>query len=266
MADSRGFTIIELMIALSILSVILVMSTLILIQITSLYTKGVNSANLQNTSRNIVADVSSSLQFSGFRPDPGTLNGPGLSPNLQNSTTYYATSSNPVNYPNPHLYNGDTVYAFCFGIVRYSYILDSELGTDQVTTPATVTNHVLWRDNIKQGSRCTPLDISQSEVLTDKSSAGQVPNVRSLGYEMVGNHMRLTRLMIYPDATVNNVYSIDVWMAYGDSDLVLNSSLQPQLFNPANGLNGHSVCSGAAGTEYCGVSELSTVITGRVYN
>lgn len=68
----RGFTIVELMIALSILSTLLVMSTVILVQLGRLYTKGVNQANTQNTARNILTDISSQLQLSGSTPNPTT--------------------------------------------------------------------------------------------------------------------------------------------------------------------------------------------------
>ncbi|HSX37132.1 MAG TPA: type II secretion system protein, partial [Patescibacteria group bacterium] len=67
-----GFTIVELMVALSVLSILLVMSTVILIQIGKLYTKGVNQAATQNAARDIINDLSSQLQVSGNAPDGKT--------------------------------------------------------------------------------------------------------------------------------------------------------------------------------------------------
>lgn len=212
-SENSGFTIIELMIALSILATILVMSTVILIQIGALYSKGVNSANLQNTTRNIVTDVSSSLQFTA------------------NGITTPAT--NPTNI------NGMNVYAYCIGTTRYSYVLDRELGTDQGTTPATTTQYVLWRDTLQNPSdTCAPLALNTATP-TDGVSAG--------GYEMMGNHMRVTNFSI--TETANDVYSVSVSTAFGDSDL-LNAA--------------QTNCTGGAGEQFCATSQITTVVTQRV--
>ena len=245
--SSDGFTIVELMIALSVLSVILVMATVILIQIGSLYSKGVNAANLQNTSRNIVADVSAALQFSGNTPVSCTVNGTG--------TSCDATPPAGASYTDPQLYTTGgvsvSVHAFCVGTIRYSYVLDSEQGTDNaanaITRKAagTVTPHVLWRDTILPNTPCQPLNLSKTTVPNPNGSP-------SGGYDMVSDHMRLTRLNINPPAG-DNTYSIDVWMAYGDSDLVNTDS------------RGNSTCSGGSGTQFCSVSQISSAVRGRAY-
>src|SRR5579884_1902974 len=100
-----GFTIVELMIALSILSTILIVSTAVLMQIGSIYTKGVNEANVQNATRTIVADLTATLQFSGFAPDNC----------VTTPTTCYSQSPAPSD-----LIHGP--FAFCVGNTRYSYL------------------------------------------------------------------------------------------------------------------------------------------------
>lgn len=67
-SQEQGFTIIELMIALSIISVILVISTVVLINLGLLYTKGNNQANTQNTARNIVNELASQLELGSADP------------------------------------------------------------------------------------------------------------------------------------------------------------------------------------------------------
>lgn len=237
--DNNGFTIVELMIALSVLSTILVISTVILIQIGALYSKGVNAANLQNTTRSIMSDVTAALQFSGNTPSSCT----------PTATTCAAATSGSIN-------------AFCIGTTRYSYVLDAEMGTDTAANPIThaaagaSTPHVLWRDSIQQNAPCVPLNIAAPTVAADASSSDSVGG-NSGGYDMVPDHMRLTRFKITPPATAGDTYVIDIWAAYGDSDLVVTSTSGPFI--------GQSTCNSGAGTQFCSVSQLSSAVMGRIY-
>jgi prepilin-type N-terminal cleavage/methylation domain-containing protein len=84
-----GFTIIELLIATAVFSVILLVCAFALLQIGRTYYKGVTSTKVQETARSIMDDISRGIQFSG---DP-------IAP----------TSSNPPQ-----------TYMFCVGSQRYS--------------------------------------------------------------------------------------------------------------------------------------------------
>ena len=235
----RGFTIVELMIALSVLSVILVMATVILINIGALYSKGVNGANLQNAARNIVADVSANLQFSGTQPAACTLN--------LNATT----CSDKLIPPTPLLLSTGVpvpIYTYCIGTTRYTYILNQELGTDQSTSPPVTIYHVLWRDTIGNGASCAAIIGLPSSFSTSAQAPTPVTND---GYVMVPAHMRLTRFKI--TQTTPGVYTVDVWMAYGDSDLVNTAA------------DGSNTCKGSTGTQFCATSQITTAIMGRIY-
>ena len=232
--DSDGFTIIELMIALSVLATILLMTTVILIQINSLYSKGINSAKLQNSARTITADVQSAIQFGN-----------------------YTNPSNPVSTVGPNTW-GD--YATCIGTVRYTYKLDYELGIDggRPSTPNTL--HVLWRDNLKNSSyTCKPLDISVAKVISDNISTDGGGSTPSTGYEMVPDHVRLGKFSITQASP--NVYSVDISMAYGDDDLLIKSG--SSLPAPLTGTEYSYNCRGNTGTQFCAASEINTVVTGR---
>lgn len=63
--DVSGFTIVELMIATAVFSVVLIIIVFGIISITKTYTKGITVTNTQNIARNIVNDVSQSIQFDG---------------------------------------------------------------------------------------------------------------------------------------------------------------------------------------------------------
>lgn len=65
---SGGFTIIELMLALTVLSVVLVSAAAGLIQVGRMYYKSVITVRTQDTSRNIINEVSQNVQFSNGLP------------------------------------------------------------------------------------------------------------------------------------------------------------------------------------------------------
>ena len=96
-----GFTIVELMIALSVLSVLLLMSTLTLIGIGKLYSKGINQAATQNAARNITNDLASQLQLAGGTP---VINPTGQHVVCIGNQRYtYQLNTELTNSPNSHI-------------------------------------------------------------------------------------------------------------------------------------------------------------------
>jgi prepilin-type N-terminal cleavage/methylation domain-containing protein len=228
--SSAGFTIIELLISLTVLSLILVMATVIIIQIGNFYFKGVNTANLQNSSRNISADLTSALQFGGQQPWP-------CDSATDQLTCFAIPDTGPI--------GGMQVYAFCIGTTRYSYVLNRELGTDSSTN--VTTNHVLWRDIMNNNSACPKLDLTAPKPSDANSQLGS-------GYEMMPPNMRLTRFRVVENPANSGIYNVDVWMAYGDDDLVNSDA------------TGRSTCNGGYGTQFCAISHLSTSVIRRLEN
>jgi prepilin-type N-terminal cleavage/methylation domain-containing protein len=219
--STAGFTIVELMIALSVLSVLLVAASVVMIQVGSLYTKGVNAANLQTVNRNIVSDLSTTIQFSGASPASCVV--------AEGSPGPCTEYSDGGNYK---------VTVFCIDNIRYSYVLDREMGNDPYPAPGLQTNHVLWRDTLANGEACSPLDLSV---------AGKPTGSSADGYDMVPAHMRLINFSVTEGT--DGLYTIDVAMAYGDSDLV----------NASN-----NTCNTGPGTQYCSNSDITTTVGRRV--
>ena len=227
----NGFTIVELMIALSVLSTILLISSLMLIGIGKMYTKGVNAANLQNASRTISNDVASALQFGGNAPVTNQFHFPP-----------------GVVAPNADDHHGNLVYATCVNNVRYSYVIARELGTDSGSqTPSNLlTPHVLWRDTVKNPTFCNPLNIlSSSAVPTDA-------NTQDTGYEMAAAHTRLTAFTVQENPAGSSIYLVTTNMAFGDSDLLNLADLS------------NVSCNGGAGSEFCSLSTLQVSVKKRI--
>jgi prepilin-type N-terminal cleavage/methylation domain-containing protein len=216
--NQRGFTLVELMIALSVLSIILLMASLIMIQIGKWYSKGVNASNLQNVSRNITADVTSALQFSGVALNSGSG----------------TQSMNGVSMP---------VRSYCLGKVRYTFIENRKLGSDRQTN--VTTNHVFWRDEMRDTSSCPPRIITASGIPTNDAQTDPLKR----GYEMVANNMRVTSFNI--QSIGNGVYQLDLNMAFGDDDVVNTSA-------------GRATCRSGPGSEFCSASNLRTIINRRL--
>jgi prepilin-type N-terminal cleavage/methylation domain-containing protein len=120
--SENGFTIIELMIATAVLSTILVLVTTVMVNIGTLYYKGINQSRIQDDVRSITDDIVHNIQLDDQPPKASSEDGP----------------------------HGEQ--AFCVGNVRYTYILGVQIGH-----PA---SHVLWRDQNPTPGSCTPVDLT----------------------------------------------------------------------------------------------------------
>lgn len=198
-SDRRGFTLVELMIALSVMSVILVISTIVLVQIDGIYDKGVTVSNLQDATRNIVSDVSSAIQFSGYAQSVEECipsNSPLATESfMQNQGDIYNNCADTT-----LTVNGLSENAYCIGTVRYSFIVNNELDTNS-------NEYAVWRDNLSsQSSSCMP--ISPNDLTGDD------------GQELMLNHGWLTNFAISDPSGSGKSYVVDVGSAFGESNLL----------------------------------------------
>lgn len=244
--SASGFTIIELMIALSVLAILLLISTLTLMNLGKMYVKGNNQALIQNTARNIIADISSQLQLGGATPNLGGMFKP--------DTNNYKTQG-----------------VFCIGTTRYDYLVGQDVdGSDGTSTP-----HALWRDTMTSGGSCPALPMNATS--PPPSDGLTTPNS---GVELIPNHVRLTELEV---AQVGSgLYSISIGLAYGDDDLlcVHNASLGTgsdcDSSQIANNRQAHAsnleqqnqfnqvTCLGNIGQQFCATSYLSVTVARRL--
>lgn len=126
-----GFTIVELMIATLIFSLVVILITVGVLSFTRAYYKGVHQSTTQNTARLIIEDIAQAIQFSGGEIQP----------------TLTVTSNS---------------HGFCIGNQRYSFVLGKQL-TDDAAPTATQTYHALVMD---KGASCAGASAQNVESAT----------------------------------------------------------------------------------------------------
>lgn len=224
-SNQRGFTIIELLIAMSVFTIVLLVLTGAIVQIGRLYYKGLTMSRTQEATRNVIEDVTRSIHYT-----PGVVknvSGPG------------------------------TNRGVCVGLRRYSFV---------------------------QGQQ-TKLDLNRRSLVSDENPGGCPSNVAlnigatTAGNSMLSDGMRLSNLSVQDNSTDPTLpagaYRVTVRVVYGDDDLLCLESGVPA--SGATCTNNTQMASteiaGASnlrckdirnGSEFCAVSELSTIVERRL--
>lgn len=118
--NQKGFTIIELLIATTVVSVILLMVSIMMVNMGNLYYKGISQAHAQDTVRDVTDEIAQHLKLSGAVPHTN------LSLDGQTAIT-------------------------CIGDTSYMYTVGRQIGSGP-----TQSRHVLWRDTVAPGVCPTP--------------------------------------------------------------------------------------------------------------
>lgn len=188
--DEKAFTIVELLIATSVFSVVLLVALAGFLQIGHLFYKGVSTTQTATVANQIFSDISGNFHNSGNISSLQSANG----------YTYY-----------------------CLGGNRYTLNIGFEVHSSDAPdhlSPSQGGNFGLLKDSLPGSSGCaTPCD--------DISGIPCPPGAVKFNNpsELLGNQMRLSALNIQPDTSISpNYYSISIVVAYGDTDLLDNPS------------------------------------------
>lgn len=228
----NGFTIVELLFAMTVFSFVLLLALGGIVQVGKMYYKGVTTANVQEATRRVAEEVSQAIQFTA---EPISLPSASLGPNVTAGTT------------------PDSLF-FCIGSKRYSVAIDREL-SDSPSAIATdkEKRHVFWVDQLGQCAGATGIQVAQLGN-SDPSVAG-APNNGSNGREILSPGMRVTKLQLQPLDTSNTLWELDITIAYGDEELFE--------IDPSD--SSRKICKGAIiGTQFCAFSEYTTTVKKRV--
>ena len=232
----HGFTIVELMIATVIFSIVLLVIAGCILQIGRLYYKGVTASRTQEVARSVITDIAQSVQFNSGAP-VASLTAAGVNNIALNSPAGPTTDT--------------TNRAVCLTTIHYSYRF-GQLRTD-------TSGHALARQIVPGGCNST----------LAQNMASQTVN----GTEMLGENMRLSNLVVQPLAGNPNAYRVLVRVVYGENDVLCSqtlaaatctsntTNLTTSQLAQARDLQCKNI---RTGTQFCAVSELSTIVERRL--
>lgn len=229
-----GFTIIELLIAMSIFTVVLLVLTGAIVQIGRLYYKGMTASRTQEAARNVVDDITRSIQYT-----PGKVLTSAGYPSL--------------NTPAPNK-------AICIGQRRYSYVQGQQT-------------------KVAINQRSLVVDDAPSSCTLPPSALNVASNGVTIGNSMLSDGMRLAKLVV-EDKTIDptladGAYRVTVRIVYGDDDLLCVESgvlASGATCNNATQMSNTEIAGATnlrckdirSGSEFCAMSELSTIVERRL--
>jgi type II secretory pathway pseudopilin PulG len=218
------------MVATMVFSIILVIALTGIVQVSRAYYKGVTRSRTQDTARNLMNEISQSIQLSGS--DISISNPLSAGPNI------------PVNNRS----NG--IGIFCAGNKQYTYALDRKVASTTNEAEKNINNAVVSED-IPCVSSLTPFNLDNATTGTQKA--------------VLGENMRLTKFNVsrVNPATLSAVvgtaelWRVEISLAYGDQDLLE--------YTDDSGAS-RVVCKAQVGAEFCSIVELSTIVSRRIGN
>jgi prepilin-type N-terminal cleavage/methylation domain-containing protein len=232
--DQKGFTILELLIATTVFSVVLLGALAGFLQIGRIFYKGVSVTNTQDVANQVVQEIAGQLQgaASFTKALPSGFAGPNVLPTTTEQSTSYAY--------------------YCVGNNRYTYFINGadvssshmvKVSSTPVHTPG--GNFGTLKDVLPGGSGCAA-PCNDDVVITPICPAGSVRLKDPV--ELLGDNMRLSAF--YIDQAGVDFYTIKVIVAHGDDDLLVN-------VNDPNTI----ACRGSSGNDqYCAVARVETAV------
>lgn len=220
-----GFTIIELMIATAVFSVILLIATTAVLFVTNLFVGGNNQATTQDVTRNTLSTISQDIQFN---PASTVVIGP---------------------------YNGRYGY-YCIGNDVYAYQTNREVSGSNYHALLLVTGGTCPQSLTSGWSNY------QNALNSSSTSDIFVSGVQA--HELLASNLRLGEFVITP-VTGTSSYQISITVAYGNNTEVTAHNNVPNPNAPGAGLYYSYTCPPEAlGGQFCAVASLTTAVTSRI--
>jgi len=242
--QQRGFTIVELLVAMAVFQVILMITLAGYMQISRFYQKSINTARLHQISNDIVNEVSRSIQNSGGMVAGDLSNNLNISGGAQNKTDAQAVVI-PVN---DIVLSGNSFHVVCIDTARYLYRADViEPGNETALLTANPGLHAFIADTLPTAAAC---------------SSAAFPNSGS--YRVIlGKNMSVHSFGVSGAATsalynvwINTAFTSDM----NDLDLSAFSLSSGGVPTPGSYIS----CRGGSGSQYCAVSNVSTTVARRI--
>lgn len=243
----RGFTIVELMIAMAVFQVVLMITLVSYMQISKFYTKSINAARLQQTAGNVVDEISRSIQNTGGLVASSDLfsavnaadpSGPQDRTNTRNITVDTKTI------------DGNAFSVLCVDSTRYFYRLSVVEPGDKMPngSDARLGDHAFISETMVSPSACgTPV--------------GAPANYRVI----LGQNMSLVRFGVASTGTSASTFNIWIMAAYtSDIDDIDTTYISPAATNVRPTTDSYVACKGGSTRQFCAVTNISTTVVRRI--
>lgn len=226
--NQRGFTIIELLIATTVFSVILLVASAAVIQVGRIYYKGVTMAKTQEITRSLGEEVTRSLQF-------------------EKRTNFKCIEVNEAGVTTCKKDTG----AYCVGLTRYTF------ATDKVFRTNLSNGHAVWVDRIQSAQDpCDAVDLSAASPSNSRTDTNYP------GRELMSENMRLLDFSIVPLGDGTGSFGVNIKIAYGDNDQLTtydNAGVRNTAVPLKDGL-----CKLESGSNFCATAQLDTTVKSRI--
>jgi prepilin-type N-terminal cleavage/methylation domain-containing protein len=198
--NQKGFTIIELLIAMSVFSFVMLIATSGLIRIGQIYYKGIIVSKTQDTSRAIIEEITREVQFSSS----GIVSHDGF---------YGASPLNTV-----------AIKSICIGGMKYTWVVDRATAkmSEVDDLSANKLKHLLWVDTYNGGG-CTATSFQN----TSRDLLSQNMRLGNFSVSAVGSLFTIVVNIYYgdPDLVENAVTGTGSCVGGSGSQFCANSAL-----------------------------------------
>jgi len=187
--NSGGFTIIELLIATAVFSIILLVAQTSFLHIGHLFYKGISITQTQDVADHIFQDINGNFQTAA---------------NVSGSQN---SSAGGYDY-------------YCIGNSRYTYRINNEISLDSTTPDHSSTgNFGILKDVLPGSSACaTPCD----DTIGNACPSGTVRLNKPV--ELLGDKMRVEQFNISQSTSTSSLYNVAIVLAYGDDNTLTYST------------------------------------------
>jgi type II secretory pathway pseudopilin PulG len=244
-SKNKGFTIVELLVAMAVFQVILVVTLLAYMQISRFYQKSINAARLQQVSNNVVDEITRTIQNTGglVVVNNSMLGGEGIDRNATTKAIYTTADKSLASS------SGNKDFkVLCVDTTRYLYRLDE----NEVGDSANLGDHVFMSDTLTSPAACGenfPAPGSTARVILWKDMSLQSFGVLKNGLDINGNSYNVW---------INASYTSD----FDDIQKSSGFPVSPAYTQP--GVNEYISCKGGSGRQYCAVTNINTTVVRRI--
>lgn len=238
--DRAGFTIVELMIATVVFSLVMLICLTGMVQVSRAYYKGITHSRTQEAARNLMHEITEIIKLSG-----STI------------VVLDTIQPGPEIPKEPMDLTEEGAGAFCAGNRVYVYVLDRKAVDDPDPNQKEIRNPFVSTDGACSDS--LSLGLADLGILENPIDFTAPERPRSL----LGDNMRLTAFSIEEvQPTVvgtlqegAQLWRVNLSIVYGDQDLLD--------YKDDHG-NDRVVCRPNTGAEFCSIVELSTMVSRRI--